>query len=169
MIREREAGMRLVPTAGARRYLYELLTGCALVTAPPPYRLSAGSLDSYNDFALGIPASVATALAGHARHLLDGWGIGCEPLQWQPPGDWVTATAWPGVDPAAPTATPCCAAWRGGSPCLRERVAGVSFVVVVPAASGSAGRASSSPVAHGNDSQGWFLWSFPPDAADPRA
>jgi hypothetical protein len=61
------------------------------------------------------------------------------------------------------------AGWRGGSPCLRERVAGVSFLVVVPAASGSAGRASSSPVAHGNDLQGWFLWSFPPDAADPRA
>jgi hypothetical protein len=39
----REAGMRLAPTASARRYLYELLTGCALSTAPSPYRLSAGS------------------------------------------------------------------------------------------------------------------------------
>ncbi len=92
--------MRLAPTASTRRYLYELLTGCGLVTAPPPYRLSAGPLGSYNDFALGIPASLATALAGHARCLLDGWGIGGEPLQWQPPGDWVTATAWPGADPA---------------------------------------------------------------------
>jgi hypothetical protein len=72
----REAGMRLAPAASARRYLYELLTGCALSTAPPPYRLSPGSLGSYNDFALGIPASLATALAGHARRLLDGWGIG---------------------------------------------------------------------------------------------
>jgi hypothetical protein len=32
----REAGMRLAPVASARRYLYELLTGCGLVTAPPP-------------------------------------------------------------------------------------------------------------------------------------
>jgi hypothetical protein len=38
-----------------------------------------------------------------------------------------------------------------------------------PASSGSAGRASSSPVAHGDDSHDWSLWSFPPDAADPRA
>jgi hypothetical protein len=55
----REAGMRLAPAANGRRYLYELLTGCALATAPPPYRLSAGSLTSYNDFVLGIPASLA--------------------------------------------------------------------------------------------------------------
>ena len=96
----REAGMRLAPVASVRRYLYELLTGCALATTPPPYRLSAGSHGSYSDFALGIPASPATALAGHARRLLAGWGIGGEPLQWQPPDDWVTATAWPGADPA---------------------------------------------------------------------
>ena len=102
----REAGMRLAPTASARRYLYELLTGCALGTAPPPYRLSAGSLGSYNDFVLGISASLATALAGHARRLLDGWGIGDEPLHWQPPGDWVTATAWPGADPACTDPAP---------------------------------------------------------------
>jgi len=96
----REAGMRLAPTASARRYLYELLTGCGLATAPPPYRLSAGSAGSYNDFVLGIPASLAAALAGHARRLLDGWGTGGEPLHWQPPDEWVTATAWPGADPA---------------------------------------------------------------------
>jgi hypothetical protein len=96
----RQAGMRLGPAASARRYLYELLTGCGLATAPAPYRLSAGSLGSYNDFALGIPASLAAALAGHARRLLDRWGVGGEPLQWQPPDDWVTATTWPGADPA---------------------------------------------------------------------
>jgi hypothetical protein len=96
----REAGMRLAPTASARRYLYELLTGCALATAPPPYRLSAGSAGRYSDFALGIPASLAAALAGHARRLLDRWGTGGEPLQWQPPDEWVTPTAWPGADPA---------------------------------------------------------------------
>jgi hypothetical protein len=95
----REAGMRLAPAASARRYLYELLTGCGLVIAAPPYRLSAGSLGSYNDFVLGMPASLATALAGHARRLLTGWGIGDEPLHWQPPDDWVTVTSWPGADP----------------------------------------------------------------------
>ena len=34
----REAGMRLAPTASARRHPYELLTGSALATAPPPAR-----------------------------------------------------------------------------------------------------------------------------------
>ena len=102
----REAGMRLAPAASARRYLYELLTGCGLVTAPPPYRLSPGSLGSYNDFALGIPACLAAALAGHARRLLDGWGIGGEPLQWQPPDEWVTVTAWPVLTPRAPILPP---------------------------------------------------------------
>jgi hypothetical protein len=92
--------MRLVPAASARRYLYELLTGCGLAAAPPPYRLRARSHGSYSDFVLGMPASLAAALAGHARRLLDGWGIGGEPLQWQPPDDWVTAPAWPGADPA---------------------------------------------------------------------
>jgi Bacterial regulatory helix-turn-helix protein, lysR family/TniQ len=96
----REAGMRLVPAASARRYLYEMLTGCAMATAPPPYRLSPGSMGSYSDFALGMPASLAAALAGHARRLLDGWGADGEPLQWQPPDEWVTAAAWPGADPA---------------------------------------------------------------------
>jgi TniQ/Bacterial regulatory helix-turn-helix protein, lysR family len=96
----REAGMRLAPVASARRYLYELLTGCALVTAPPPYRLRAGSLGSYNDFIVGMPASLAASLAGHARRLLDEWRIDHEPLQWQPPDDWVTVTRWPGADPA---------------------------------------------------------------------
>ena len=96
----RGAGMRLVPAASARRYLYELLTGCSLGTAPPPYRLSARSHASYNDFVLGMPASLAAALADHARCLLSGWGIGGEPLQWQPPEDWVTAVDWPGADPA---------------------------------------------------------------------
>ena len=96
----REAGMRAAPAASARRYLYELVTGCALSTAPPPYRLSAGSLGSYSDFVLGMPASLAAALASYARSLLDGWAIGSEPLHWQPPDDWVTVTTWPGADPA---------------------------------------------------------------------
>jgi hypothetical protein len=72
----REAGMRLAPVASARRYLYELLTGCALATAPPPYRLTAGSLGSYSDFVLGMPASLAAALADHARRLLTNTNIG---------------------------------------------------------------------------------------------
>jgi hypothetical protein len=96
----REAGMRLPPVASARRYLYELLTGCSLLTAPPPYRLSAGQLARYSNFTIGMPASLATALDGHARRLLGRWGAGDEPLHWQPPDDWVTAAAWPGPDPA---------------------------------------------------------------------
>jgi hypothetical protein len=96
----REAGMRLAPAASARRYLYELLTGGGLGTAPQPYRLSAEANGSYSDFVLGMPASLATALTDHARRLLAAWGIGDEPLQWQPPDDWVTVTAWPGADPA---------------------------------------------------------------------
>ncbi len=96
----RQAGMRLPPVASARRYLYELLTGCSLATAPPPYRLGAGARARYNNFTIGMPASLATALAAHARRLLDGWGADGEPLHWQPPDDWVTATAWPGPDPA---------------------------------------------------------------------
>ena len=53
-----------------------------------------------------MPASLTTALAGHARRLLAGWGIDHEPLQWQPPDDWVTATAWPGADPACTDPAP---------------------------------------------------------------
>jgi hypothetical protein len=47
-----------------------------------------------------MPASLTTALAGHARRLLTAWGISDEPVQWQPPDDWVSATSWPGADPA---------------------------------------------------------------------
>ncbi len=96
-----EAGMRLASAGNARRYLCELLTGCSLLTAPPPCRLtSAGSQARYNDFIIGMPASMATALTRHARCLLDAWGIDDEPLQWQPPSAWVTVTTWPGADPA---------------------------------------------------------------------
>jgi hypothetical protein len=97
----REAGMRLAPVGIARRHLYELLTECGLGTAPPPYQLtSAGSHTGYNDFVLGMPASLTTALADHAQCLLADWGIADEPLQWQPPDDWVSTTTWPGADPA---------------------------------------------------------------------
>ncbi|HET9971304.1 MAG TPA: hypothetical protein VFQ68_23920 [Streptosporangiaceae bacterium] len=97
-----EAGMRLTSISNAGRYLYELLTGGSLHTAPPPYQLtSADSQARYNDFNIGIPASMATALAAHARRLLASWGINDEPVQWQPPASWVTVTTWPGADPAS--------------------------------------------------------------------
>jgi hypothetical protein len=97
----REAGTRMAPTGNARRYLYELLTGCSLGAAQPPYRLtSAESQARYNDFVLSMPAGQATALTGHARRMLAAWGVGDEPVQWQPPDDWVSATTWPGADPA---------------------------------------------------------------------
>jgi hypothetical protein len=77
------------------------LTGCSLRTAPPPYQLpSADAQARYNDFITGIPASLVSALTGHARRLLDARGIDGEPVEWQPPPGWVTATAWPGADPA---------------------------------------------------------------------
>src|ERR1017187_8498234 len=97
----RDAGMRASRAGHARRYLYELLTGCSLRTAPPPYQLtSADAQARHNDFITGIPASLVSALTGPARRLLDARGIDGEPVEWQPPPGWVTATAWPGADPA---------------------------------------------------------------------
>jgi hypothetical protein len=88
-------------TGHARRYLYELITGCSLHTAPPPYQLTAQPAGiEYGEFAVTITASLASALHDHARSLLASWGINGEPLQWQPPADWVSVTAWPGADPA---------------------------------------------------------------------
>lgn len=88
-------------TGHARRYLYELITGCSLHTAPPPYQLDAQPAGiEYGEFAVTITASLAAALHDHARSLLESWGIGGEPLQWQPPASWVSVTAWPGADPA---------------------------------------------------------------------
>lgn len=100
----RAAGTRVggsTRTRHARRYLYELITGCNLHTAPPPYQLAAPPAGTeYGEFAVAVTVGLARALHDHARSLLQGWGIGGEPLQWQPPADWVTAAAWPGADPA---------------------------------------------------------------------
>jgi hypothetical protein len=50
----RDAGMRASRPGQARRYLYELLTGCSLRTAPPPYQLtSADSQARYSNFTIG--------------------------------------------------------------------------------------------------------------------
>ena len=85
----------------ARRYLYELITGCSLHTAPPPCQLDTRAAGTeYGEFTITITATLASALHDHARSLLHSWGIDGEPLQWQPPADWVTATTWPGADPA---------------------------------------------------------------------
>ena len=103
----RDAGMRASRPGHARRYLYELLTGCSLRTAPPPYQItSAGSQGSYHDFTIGMPASLASALHEHARRLLGACGIDDEPLEWQPPARWVTATTWPGADPVGTDPAP---------------------------------------------------------------
>lgn len=89
-------------TGHARRYLYEQITGCSLHTAPPPYQLDAQPAGiEYGEFTVTITASLASALHDHARSVLASWGIDGEPLQWQPPASWVTATTWPGADPAA--------------------------------------------------------------------
>jgi hypothetical protein len=53
----------------SRRYLYELLTGCSLQTAPPPYRVtSTGSQARYDDFATGMPAPLASPGAEVPAH-----------------------------------------------------------------------------------------------------
>lgn len=97
----RDAGMRISHPGHARRYLYELLTGGGLHTAPQPYQLTGkGAQASYAEFTAGITTSLASALNDHARRLLRGWGIDSEPLEWQPPADWITPTTWPGADPA---------------------------------------------------------------------
>jgi hypothetical protein len=96
----RDAGMRVSHPGHARRYLYELLTGCSPHTAPPPYQLTGKKAHaSYAEFTTGITTSLASALNDHARRLLHGWGIDGEPLEWQPPATWVTVTTWPGADP----------------------------------------------------------------------
>jgi TniQ/Bacterial regulatory helix-turn-helix protein, lysR family len=96
----RDAGMRASRPGQARRYLYELLTGCSLRTAPPPCQLtSADSQARYSNFTIGMTTGLASALTAHARHLLNTSGIDDEPLEWQPPPGWVTATTWPGADP----------------------------------------------------------------------
>jgi molybdenum-dependent DNA-binding transcriptional regulator ModE len=103
----RGAGMRASRPRHARRYLYELLTGCSLRTAPPPYQLtSADAQARYHDFTIGMPASLAGALTEHAQRVLGTRGIGDEPLEWQPPAGWVTATTWPGADPAGTDPAP---------------------------------------------------------------
>lgn len=98
----RNAEMR---TGGPRRhhlmrsYLYELLTGGSIATAPPPYHIPKGQDRAvYVEFLAGIPAPLTLALTKHAHATLATHGIN-EPLQWQPPTTWVTATTWPGADP----------------------------------------------------------------------
>lgn len=84
----------------ARRYLYELLTGGNLATAPEPYHLDIGAPRvDHVELCATMPASLVTALTRHAKHLLAAAGITGEPLTWQPPADWITVTDWPGADP----------------------------------------------------------------------
>lgn len=84
----------------ARRYLYEVLTGCSLHHAPTPYRIE-GSYEriEYHDFVAGLPRALVEDLHTHAFELLDAAGISDEPLQWEPPTSWVSVTDWPGAEP----------------------------------------------------------------------
>ena len=104
----------------ARRYLYELLTGNSLATAPGPYHLPEGMpRTDYAEFTTTLPADLVTALTAHARNQLTAAGITGEPLTWQPPTDWVTVTTWPGADPDATDPAPIHQAlrdrWRGAT------------------------------------------------------
>lgn len=81
-------------------YLYELLTGCNLHLAPPPYRIEVGlERIDYHEFVAGLPRGLVDALHERAQALLVEAGITGEPLQWQPPTHWVSVTDWPGSDP----------------------------------------------------------------------
>lgn len=81
-------------------YLYQLLTGCNLHFAPSPYRVEIGlERIDYHEFVADLPQDLVDALHQHAQGLLVDAGITGEPLQWQPPTHWVTATDWPGSDP----------------------------------------------------------------------
>jgi len=84
----------------ARCYLYELLTGNNLHLAPSPYRMESGfERIDYHDFVASLPHRLVDVLHHHAERLLAGAGITGEPLQWQPPTNWVTITDWPGAEP----------------------------------------------------------------------
>jgi hypothetical protein len=84
----------------ARRYLYELITGNNLATAPRPYHLPEGMPRAdYVEFTTTLPADLVAALTAHALDHLATAGITGEPLTWQPPTNWVTVTTWPGADP----------------------------------------------------------------------
>lgn len=86
----------------ARRYLYELITGGNLTTAPTTYRLLEGDARiDHAEFCATLPISLAHQLTSHASALLARAGITDEPLTWEPPADWVTTTTWPGAEPAA--------------------------------------------------------------------
>jgi hypothetical protein len=100
----RDAGMhagRDARAGHARRYLYEMLTGCSLADAPPHCRITSSTdWAEYHDFAIGVTADLAAALRDHARRILDANAMSGEPVQWEPPASWVTAGSWPGADPA---------------------------------------------------------------------
>jgi hypothetical protein len=90
----------------AQCYLYELLTDGSLTIAPPRYNLPSHLRAEYHEFVLALPAPLVDDLHHHARTLLHHNGIADEPLQWQPPKEWVTVDAWPGADPDLTDAAP---------------------------------------------------------------
>jgi hypothetical protein len=102
--------------AFARSYLYELLTGGSLAISPAPYTLRALTAVRYHEFVLNLTDTLVEALTEHARRLLTDAGITDEPLQWQPPTEWVTTTSWPGTDPTRSDPTPLQHAIQQGQP-----------------------------------------------------
>lgn len=84
----------------ARGYLYELLTGGSLATAPAPYHLPEGAARiDHAELCASMPATLVTGLTRHAERLLAAAGITDEPLTWHPPTDWITPVGdWPGTD-----------------------------------------------------------------------
>lgn len=106
----------------ARCHLYELLTGGAPSIAPPPYTLPTQIRAEYHEFVLGLPAPLVDALHEHARALLVRSGSADEPLQWEPPTDWVNVDTWPGADPDLTEAASLHSALQAGDAASRVAV-----------------------------------------------
>jgi hypothetical protein len=103
----------------ARCYLYELLTGGNLTIAAQPYNLPSPLRAEYHEFVLELPTPLIHDLHSHARTLLDCSRIAEEPMQWQPPKEWVTVDVWPGTDPDLTDPAPLHRELQGGDTASR--------------------------------------------------
>jgi hypothetical protein len=84
----------------ARFHLAELLTGTHPSHLPGPARMAAPGSARYAEFAAAVPEPLEAYLRCCAEQILNRAGID-EPVEWEPPFDWVADVAWPGPDPAA--------------------------------------------------------------------
>jgi hypothetical protein len=79
----------------AERYLCELLTGSPESPNPPRGSFTTRSGKAYIDFCTMLRPTLAEFLRAAAEQLLVDHGV-AEPLDWEPPFEWVDMPAWPG-------------------------------------------------------------------------